>query len=91
MPNSSPFLRRRFALLGGAAWALSPFARAQAYPSRPLRIVVPFTPGGSSDVLARAIGAELGKSLGQPVVIENVPGAGGAVGAEKVARSPADG
>jgi tripartite-type tricarboxylate transporter receptor subunit TctC len=56
-----------------------------------MRIIVPFTPGGSTDVLARAIGLELSKALGQPVVIENVPGAGGSIGAEKVAKSPADG
>jgi tripartite-type tricarboxylate transporter receptor subunit TctC len=52
---------------------------------------VPFTPGGSSDVLARAIGLEIGRSLNQPVVIENVAGAGGSLGAEKAAKSPADG
>jgi tripartite-type tricarboxylate transporter receptor subunit TctC len=64
---------------------------AQAYPARPLRIIVPFTPGGSSDVLARAIGLELGRALAQPVVIENVPGAGGSVGGEKAAKSAPDG
>ncbi|HEY8355943.1 MAG TPA: tripartite tricarboxylate transporter substrate-binding protein, partial [Ramlibacter sp.] len=84
---------RRQCLLAAGACTLSATlpARAQAFPSRPLRIVVPFTPGGSSDVLARAIGVELGKALQQPVVIENVPGAGGSLGAEKAARSPADG
>jgi tripartite-type tricarboxylate transporter receptor subunit TctC len=66
-------------------------AFAQAYPSRPLRIIVPFTPGGSSDVLARAIGLELGKAFNQPVVIENVPGAGGSLGGEKAAKAAADG
>ncbi len=66
-------------------------AFAQAYPSRPLRIIVPFTPGGSSDVLARAIGLELGKAFHQPVVIENVPGAGGSLGGEKAAKSAPDG
>lgn len=88
-----PFSSRRGLLQAGAACALAAAlpARAQTFPGKPLRIVVPFTPGGSSDVLARAIGVELGKALGQPVVIENVPGAGGSLGAEKVARSPADG
>ncbi len=64
---------------------------AQTFPSKPMRIIVPFTPGGSSDVLARAIGLELGKALNQAVLIDNVPGAGGSVGAEKAAKSPADG
>jgi tripartite-type tricarboxylate transporter receptor subunit TctC len=62
-----------------------------AYPQKPVRIVVPFTPGGSSDILARTIGHELTKSLGQSFVIENVAGAGGSIGAEKVAKSAADG
>lgn len=85
--------RHTLAALGALAASLPfPSAWAQgAFPNRPLRIVVPFTPGGSSDVLARAIGLELGKALNQPVVIENVPGAGGSLGAEKVAKSPADG
>jgi tripartite-type tricarboxylate transporter receptor subunit TctC len=67
-------------------------AQAQAtYPSKPIRLVVPFTPGGSTDILARALGAELIKTLGQSVIIDNVPGAGGSIGAEWVARAPADG
>ena len=61
------------------------------YPAKPIRLVVPFTPGGSTDILARAIGLELTKAWGQPVVIENVPGAGGSIGADKVAKAPADG
>jgi tripartite-type tricarboxylate transporter receptor subunit TctC len=77
------------ALVSAPLWCSQ--AAAQAFPSRPLRILVPFTPGGSADVLARAIGTEMGKSLGQPVVIENVPGAGGSLGGERAARSPADG
>ena len=64
---------------------------AQAYPSKPIRLVVPFTPGGSSDILARTIGQELSKAWGQAVIIENVPGAGGAIGSDKVAKAPADG
>jgi tripartite-type tricarboxylate transporter receptor subunit TctC len=62
-----------------------------AYPSKPIRLVVPFTPGGSTDILARAIGLELSKAWGQPVLIDNVPGAGGSIGADKVAKAPADG
>lgn len=86
-------LNRREVVAGLAAGPLAmTCASAQAaFPSKPMRIVVPFTPGGSTDVLARAIGLELGKALNQPVVIENVPGAGGSLGAERVAKSPADG
>ena len=62
-----------------------------AYPAKPIRLVVPFTPGGSTDILARAIGVELTKAWGQPVIIDNVPGAGGSIGADKVAKSAADG
>jgi tripartite-type tricarboxylate transporter receptor subunit TctC len=64
---------------------------AAAYPAKPIRLVVPFTPGGSTDILARAIGQELSRAWGQSVVIDNVPGAGGSIGADKVAKSPADG
>jgi tripartite-type tricarboxylate transporter receptor subunit TctC len=64
---------------------------ANAWPTKPIRMVVPFTPGGSTDILARAIGQKLTEAWGQPVVIDNVPGAGGSLGADKVAKSPADG
>ena len=84
---------RRAALVAGAGCALSftfP-ARSQAWPSRPLHIIVPFPPGGSSDVLARTVAAELGKTLGRRVVIENVPGAGGSLGGERAALAAPDG
>jgi tripartite-type tricarboxylate transporter receptor subunit TctC len=64
---------------------------APQYPIRAIKIIVPFTPGGSTDILARAIGKELNLTLGQPVVIENIAGAGGAIGAERVAKSVPDG
>lgn len=73
-------------LFGLSAWAQTP-----VYPSKPIRLVVPFTPGGSTDILARTIGQKLTEAWGQPVVIDNVPGAGGSIGADKVAKAPADG
>lgn len=66
-------------------------AQAQEWPSKPLRWVVPFPPGGAMDAIARALGEKAAKSLGQPVIIENKPGAGGNIGADFVAKSPGDG
>jgi tripartite-type tricarboxylate transporter receptor subunit TctC len=74
---------------GAFAWALP--AGAQTYPSRPVRIVVPQTPGGASDTLARVAGQKLSEMWGQPVVVENRAGAGGNVGMEAVLAAPADG
>ncbi len=64
---------------------------SSSYPSRPIRLIVPFTPGGSTDILARAMGVELTKAWGQAVIIENVPGAGGSLGADKAAKATPDG
>ena len=67
------------------------FAAGQAYPAKPIRIVVPYPPGGTSDILARALGPGLTAALGQPILVENKPGATGNVGADFVAKSPPDG
>lgn len=83
---------RRRVLAVGAAVALLPAAAfAQSFPNRPIRFVVPFPPGGSLDVSARAVADRMTVLLGQPVVVENRPGAGGNVGADLVAKSAPDG
>jgi tripartite-type tricarboxylate transporter receptor subunit TctC len=74
-----------------AALAVPGFASAQAFPSKPIRIIVPFAPGGATDLLARMTGAEMQKNWGQPVIIENRPGAGGNIGAEAGAKAAPDG
>ncbi|SIQ58592.1 tripartite tricarboxylate transporter substrate binding protein [Pseudacidovorax sp. RU35E] len=88
---------RRQLLAWAAAWPAA-FAAAPSsawsqddFPSRALRIIVPFTPGGSSDILARAVGQELTQAWGRPVVVENVPGAGGTLATERAARAAPDG
>jgi tripartite-type tricarboxylate transporter receptor subunit TctC len=77
--------------LGLAAAAGAAGALAQAFPTKPVRIIVPQTPGGASDALARVIGQKLAERWGQPVLVENKPGAGGNVGTDYVAKAPADG
>src|SRR5689334_5410460 len=72
-----------------AAWCCA--AGAQAFPTKPLRIVVPFSAGGPTDITARLVGPRMGELLGQPVVIDNRAGATGIIGAEMVAKAPADG
>ena len=91
----SRFFARRTALCTLAATAaavLLPLpSAAQGFPTKPLTIIVPFTPGGTTDLLARIVGQELAAELGQPVVIDNRAGAGGNIGAQAAARAPADG
>jgi len=86
--------RRQFLHLAAGAVALpavSRIARAQTYPSRPITIVVPYAAGGPTDVIARVLGDRMRQALGQPVLIENVVGAGGSIGLRRVARALPDG
>ena len=87
-------LRKRTVLasmLGLAVCATASVAWAQAWPSRPVNLIVPFPAGGTTDVLARSLGQELARSLGQPVIVENRPGAGATLGADYVAKAKPDG
>src|SRR5437762_9078745 len=74
-----------------AALAAPALSEAQTYPSRPIRWVVPYTPGGITDSVTRLVAQKLQESLGQPIVIENKPGANSMLGADLVAKSPPDG
>jgi tripartite-type tricarboxylate transporter receptor subunit TctC len=85
------FTRILAAGLAAGAIALSGIAAAQSYPSKPIRIIVPFTAGSATDIMARTIGERLTASWGQPVIVENKPGAGGTIGATQVAKGDADG
>src|SRR5262245_13211281 len=83
-------MRRSLALVVAIA-AFASAAHAQPYPNRPLKFVAPFPPGGSSDVLCRLLGGKLAEGLGQPVTVENRPGAAAAIGHEYAAKQPPDG
>lgn len=87
-------MRLRTLILAGAAVlgaTAAPLAQAQAWPSRPITIINPYAAGGPTDIVARMLAQRLSESLGQPVVVSNAPGASTMIGAEKAARSPADG
>jgi tripartite-type tricarboxylate transporter receptor subunit TctC len=70
---------------------VTPFAHAQTYPTKPVRLIIPFPPGGSNDVIGRYVAAQLSTRLGQPVIVENVGGAGGLIGTEMAAKAAPDG
>src|SRR5262245_51780981 len=86
-------MKRRTILTAALLATLIPVAAQaqEAWPSKPIKIIVPFAAGGTSDVLARLIGEKLSTALGKPVIVENRGGAGGVIGADAVAKSPADG
>jgi tripartite-type tricarboxylate transporter receptor subunit TctC len=79
------------ALLVAVALVLSPLAAAQTYPSKPIRLVVPFPVGGIADIYSRIVAGKLGELWGQNVLVDNRTGAGGNLGADMVAKAPADG
>jgi tripartite-type tricarboxylate transporter receptor subunit TctC len=74
-----------------AAWSFAALSFGQPYPARPVRVIVPISPGSGTDIVARALTQKLSAAWGQPVIVENRPGAGGSIGAALVAKSPADG
>ena len=78
-------------LFAAIAFFFTAGVQAQAWPSKPIKYIVPFAAGGTTDILGRMIGAKLSEALGQPVVVENRPGAAGALGVEMLAKSPPDG
>jgi len=83
--------RRRTLLAGVALTVLGSVAHAQGFPNKPIRLICPFPPAGAVDIASRAIAAELSKNLGQPVTVENRPGAGGNIGGTEAARAAPDG
>jgi tripartite-type tricarboxylate transporter receptor subunit TctC len=85
------YFPRNLLVIGFLVAALPSLAIAQTYPNKPVRLVVPFAPGGTTDLLARVISVKMGATLGQSVVVENKAGAGGAVGALEVAKAASDG
>ncbi len=97
MSNTSSFLARRSACMAAVAllagtWSATALAsNAGAYPNQPIKLIVPFPPGGPTDTAARILGQHMGETLGKPMVVENRAGASGLVGTETAAKSPADG
>ena len=86
-------MKNRFLIIASlvAAISVTPIAHAQTFPNKPIRIIVPYTPGGTTDLLARLVGQRLTERLGQPVLVENKPGVNGMIGADLVAKAAPDG
>src|SRR5689334_17075262 len=98
MPGTRPGMTRKaimtrhtLALAALLAVLCAQSAHSQTYPNRPIRLLVPFAAGGAVDVLARLLGGKLSDQVGQPIIVENRPGAGGTLAADAVAKSPPDG
>jgi tripartite-type tricarboxylate transporter receptor subunit TctC len=89
--NQRKLLKALLVLALGCVGAAGALAQTAPYPSRPVKLIVGFTPGGAADYVARAMGDAFGRALGQPIVIENRPGGGSSIAADLVAKSPADG
>ena len=83
--------RRTLALLTMAALLAGGQALAQPYPNKPVRLIVPFAPGGTTDIIARVLSEKINQALGQTMIVDNKSGGGGSVGATEIARAPADG
>ena len=80
-------MRARLGLLG-LSMALAASAASAAYPEKPVRLIVPFAPGGGTDLIARTLGAGMAQELGKPIIVDNKPGAGTIIGTEAAAKSP---
>jgi tripartite-type tricarboxylate transporter receptor subunit TctC len=91
MNHHSPLRRTLLGLAGAVALTLAAGAHAQNYPTKPVKMIIPFAPGGSTDILARVIGRQLSEQLGQQVLVENRGGADGMIGMDNLAKAPADG
>ena len=83
--------RALLAMLALATSLLAGPVQAQSYPTKPIKAIVPFAPGSATDQIGRAFAAKMSEQLGQPIVVENKPGVNGMLGADTVAKSPADG
>ncbi|HET7160395.1 MAG TPA: tripartite tricarboxylate transporter substrate-binding protein, partial [Burkholderiales bacterium] len=84
-------MKIRIAIVAGAALSLPLIAHAQSWPAKPIRYIVPFAPGGTTDILGRLVGKGLSETLGQQVIVDNRPGQAGSLGAAELARATADG